>query len=127
MMRGWNYTHTLDIGPAATIVAEARGERAFNVLLLGGRGSKSTRMNIVKLQYEPIGTAEVLLPNVAWLMPAVADSGWSLFDMRPVRTEYMRRRSQPLTPVQDRFLHAYDAIVVLNGSTPGTPLPITAR
>lgn len=127
MMRGWNYTHTLDIGTAATIVAESRGERSFNVLILGGPASKTARMTIVKLQYEPTGTAEVLLPNVAWLMPAVADSGWSLFDLRPVRTEYMRRRAQLLTPIQDRFLHAYDAIVVLNGSAPGTPLPIAAR
>ena len=127
MMRGWNYTHTLDIGTAATIVAESRGERSFNVLILGGAASKTARMNIVKLQYEPTGSAEALAPNVAWLLPAVPDSGWSLFDMRPVRTEYLRRRAQQLTPIQDRFLHAYDAIVVLTGSTPGTPLPITAR
>ncbi len=127
MMRGWNYTHTLDIGTAATIVAESRGERSFNVLILGGAASKTARMNIVKMQYEPTGTAEVLAPNVAWLLPAVPDSGWSLFDLRPVRTEYMRRRAQQLSPIQDRFLHAYDAIVVLSGSTPGTPLPIAIR
>jgi hypothetical protein len=127
MMRGWNYTHTLDIGTAATILAEARGERSFNVLMLGGPGSKSTRMNIVKLQYEPIGTAEVDDANVAWLRPAVADSGWSLFDMRAVRTAYLRRRSSPLTPVQDRFLQAYDAIVVLTGSSPATPRPMVIR
>ncbi len=120
MMRGWNYTHTLDIGTAATIIAESRGERSFNVLILGGPGSKSTRMNILSLQYDAQRDAEVDDDNVAWLRPAVADSGWSLFDMRAVRLEYLRRRTPSLTPVQDRFLHAYDAIVVIRGSTGGT-------
>ncbi len=127
MMRGWNYTHTLDIGTAATIIAESRGERSFNVLILGGPGSKSTRMNIMTLQYDAQGNAEVDEDNVAWLLPAVADSGWSLFDMRAVRLEHLRRRNQSLTPVQDRFLHAYDAIVVLRGSTPGTARRLEVR
>ncbi|HEY7569237.1 MAG TPA: hypothetical protein VH762_16765 [Gemmatimonadaceae bacterium] len=127
MMRGWNYTHTLDIGTAATIIAESRGERSFNVLILGGPGSKSTRMNIMSLQYDGQGDAEVDDNSVAWLRPAVADSGWSLFDMRAVRLEYLRRRTQTLTPVQDRFLHAYDAIVVLRGSTPATARRLEVR
>ncbi|HEV8365634.1 MAG TPA: hypothetical protein VGQ52_19125 [Gemmatimonadaceae bacterium] len=127
MMRGWNYTHTLDIGTAATIIAESRGERSFNVLILGGPGSKSTRMNIMSLQYDALGDAEIEDDNVAWLRPAVADSGWSLFDMRAVRLDYVKRRAQALTPVQDRFLHAYDAIVVLKGSTPGTARRLDVR
>jgi erythromycin esterase-like protein len=127
MMRGVNYTHTLDIGTAAVVVAEGRGERAFNLLILGGSKAKTARMNILKLQYEPTGNAEVDLDNVAWLRPALTDSGWVVFDMHAVRLAYLRRRSTPLTPVQDRFLHAYDAIVVLTGSTPGTPMPLAPR
>jgi hypothetical protein len=127
MMRGWNYTHTLDIGTAATIIADSRGERSFNVLILGGPGSKSTRMNIMSLQYDALGDAEIEDDNVAWLRPAVADSGWSLFDMRAVRLDYLKRRTPSLTPVQDRFLHAYDAIVVLKGSTPGTARRLEVR
>ncbi|MEW5914981.1 MAG: hypothetical protein AB1762_01190 [Gemmatimonadota bacterium] len=127
MMRGINYTHTLDIGTAAPVIAEARGERSFNVLIFGGAQSKTSRMNILKLQYEPTGNAELALDNVAWLRPALADSGWVVFDMHAVRLAYLRRRTSPLTPVQDRFLHAYDAIVVLTGSTPGTPMPLAAR
>jgi hypothetical protein len=84
-------------------------------------------MNIVRLQYEPMGTAEIENDNAAWLRPALADTGWVVFDMRPVRTAYLRRRSQSLTSIQDRFVHAYDAIVVLTGSTPGTPRPIAIR
>jgi hypothetical protein len=127
MMRGMNYTHTLDIGTAAAVVAEGRGERAFNLLVLGGSKAKTARMNILKLQYEPTGNAEVDLDNVAWLRPALADSGWVVFDMHAVRLAYLRRRSTPLTPVQDRFLHAYDVIVVLTGNTPGTPMPLAPR
>ncbi len=127
MMRGWNYTHTLDIGTAAPIIAESRGEQSFHVLVLGGPGSRSARMNIVKLQYEPIGSAEVDEPSMAWIKPALADSGWSLFDMRAVRSAYLRQRNRQLTPVQDRFLMAYDAIVILTGSSPATPSPVAPR
>jgi hypothetical protein len=127
MMRGLNYTHTLDIGTAAAILAEARGERSFNVLMLGGATSKTARMNIIKMQYEPTGTAEIENENVAWLRQAVADTGWVVFDMRPVRSAYLRRRNQSLTATQDRFFHAYDAIVVLTGSTPGQHMPIAVR
>lgn len=127
MMRGVNYTHSLDIGTAAAVYAEAKGERAYHVLILGGKGSRSTRMNIQKAQYESTGTAELEASNLAWLMPAVADGEWSVFDLRAVKLEYLRRRTQGLTPVQDRFLHAYDAIVVIGGSTPGTPRRLEPR
>ena len=127
MMRGLNYTHTLDIGTAAPILAEARGEKSFNVLMFGGATSKTARMNIIKMQYEPTGPAEIENESVAWLRPAVADTGWVVFDMRPVRSVYLRRRNQTLTASQDRFFHAYDAIVVLTGSIPGQHLPIAVR
>jgi hypothetical protein len=120
MMRGYNYTHALDLGTAAAVYAEARGERSYNVLVVGGKGSRSTRMNIQKAQYEPTGTAELGNANLAWLVPAVVDGEWSVFDLRAVKSEYLRRRSDGLTAAQDRFLHAYDAIVVIGGSTPGT-------
>lgn len=127
MMRGYNYTHSIDLGTAAAVYAEARGERSYNVLVVGGKGSKSTRMNIVKAQYEPNGVAEIGDANLAWLLPAVVDNEWSVFDLRSVKLEYLRRRSSALTPVQDRFLHAYDAIVVIGGSTPGTPRRLEPR
>ena len=128
MMRGFNYTHTLDIGTAAAVTAEARGERSFGLLVVGGTGTRTARMAIQKGQYEPIGTAEIDGVNYAWLRPALPDSGWVVFDMRAVRLAYFSsRRAQPLTPIQDRFFHAYDAIVVLTGSTPATNIPIQLR
>ena len=127
MMRGFNYTHTLDIGTAAAVAAEARGERSFGLLVLGGTGTRTARMVITKGQYEPVGTAEIDGVNYAWLRPALPESGWVVFDMREVRLAYLSRRGQPLTAIQDRFFHAYDAIVVLTGSTPATNIPIQLR
>jgi hypothetical protein len=127
MMRGFNYTHTLDIGTAAAVAAEARGERSFGMLVLGGTGTRTARMVITKGQYEPVGTAEIDGANYAWLRPALPESGWVVFDMREVRLAYLSRRGQALTPIQDRFFHAYDAIVVLTGSTPATNVPIQLR
>jgi hypothetical protein len=127
VMRGWNYTHTLDVGTAAAVLAEAHGERSYHVLMVGGPGTKNTRMNITKAQYEPIGTAEIDGTSLAWLRPALPETGWVVFDLRAVRPAYLTRRSQTLTPVQDRFLHAYDAVVVLTGSTPGSANPLQVR
>jgi hypothetical protein len=126
MMRGLNYTHTIDIGAAATIVAEGRGERAFSFLVLGGPGTRSARLNPVKGAYEPIGAAEVDARNLAWLRPAVPPNEWVVFDMQSVRRQYVRGRNS-LTSDQDRFLHAYDAIVVLPRSTPGTVRALMIR
>lgn len=127
MMRGFNYTHSLDIGTAAAVTAEARGERSFGLLVLGGTGTRTARMAIQQGQYEPIGTAEIDGVNYAWLRPALPESDWVVFDMRAVRLAYLSRRGQPLTPIQDRFFHAFDAIVVLTGSTPATNIPIQLR
>ncbi len=124
MMRGLNTTNTLDIGTAADVYAEARGERAYHVLVLGGSGTKAARMNIMKLQYEPMPSGEIDGASLAWLKPSVPDSGWVMFDMQAARAAWLKRRGAALSPMQDRFLHAYDAIVVLTGSTPGTPVPL---
>lgn len=125
MMRGWNYTHALDLGTAAAMLAEEQGGTSYHVLLMGGSGTRSSRMNIVKAQYEPIGTAEVDGPMLAWLAPALPDSGWVLFDVKAVRTAAMQLgRPLRLLPIQDRFLHAYDAIVVFTGSHPGGIRPL---
>ncbi len=127
VMRGFNATHALDLGTAAAVAAEARGERAFNLLILGGPGGRAARMNITSLQYEPAPSSEVDGANLAWLRPAVPDSGWVLFDLRAIRAEYVGRRGLSLSAMQDRMLHGYDAIVVLTGSTPGTPALLMVR
>ena len=129
MMRGFNTTNTLDIGTAADVIAEARGEKAYHVLIVGGTGAKAARMNILSLQYEPAPSGEADAANLAWLKPAVpvGEPGWVVFDVRSVRAAYAGRRGQSLTPMQDRFLHSYDAIVVLTGSTPETPVPLIVK
>lgn len=127
VMRGFTATRTLDLGTAATVLAEGRGERAFTVLILGGSGGRAARMNIQSLQYEPAGSSEVDGATLAWLRPAVPDTGWVLFDLRAIRAEYLRRRMSLLDAGQERMLHGYDAVVVLTGSTPGTPVPIAVR
>ena len=43
MMRGITATNTLDLGTAASVMSEPRGERAFSVLILGGSGGKAAR------------------------------------------------------------------------------------
>lgn len=127
MMRGFTATRTLDLGTAATVLAEASGERAFTVLILGGSGGRAARMNIQSLQYEPTGSSEVDGATLAWIRPAVPDTGWVLFDLRAIRAEYLRRRMSLLDAGQERILLGYDALVVLTGSTPGTPVPIAIR
>ncbi len=127
MMRGFNASHALDVGTAADVTAEARGERAYHVLIVGGTGSKAARMNILSLQYEPAASGEIDAANLAWLKPAVPVNDWVLFDLRTVRAAYVARRAQTLTVMQDRYLQSFDAIVVLTGSTPGTPAPLIAK
>jgi hypothetical protein len=127
LMRGMTEVNTLDLGTAATIVAESRGERAFNLLILGGSGSKAARLNILTLQNEATPSGEVDGAAYAWLRPALADTGWSLFDLGAVRAAWLRVRARALSVSQERMVHAFDAILVLTGSGPGTPTPLVVR
>ena len=127
MMRGVNYTHTLDLGTAAALLAEELGGSSYHVLMMGGKGSTSSRMNIVKAQYEPNGAAEVDGHMLAWLRPAIPDTGWVLFDVKAARLAYLQGRTRgELSATHDRFFQAYDAIVIFGGSHPGTVRPLRA-
>ena len=127
MMRGMNYTNTLDLGTAASLLAEELGGYSYHVLMMGGKGSTSSRMNIVKAQYEPNGAAEVDGRMLAWLRPAIPDTGWVLFDIQAARLAYLQGRTRSELPAtQDRFLQAYDAIVIFGGSHAGTVRPLRA-
>ncbi|MBL8981424.1 MAG: hypothetical protein JNL26_04530 [Gemmatimonadetes bacterium] len=127
MMRGMNYTNTLDLGTTASVLAEELGGYSYHVLMMGGKGSTSTRMSIVKAQYEPNGAAEVDGRMLAWLRPAIPDTGWVLFDVKAARLAYLQGRTRGELPAtHDRFFQAYDAIVVFGGSHPGTVRPLRA-
>ncbi|MGQ0647991.1 MAG: hypothetical protein ACT4P7_10500, partial [Gemmatimonadaceae bacterium] len=127
VMRGFTDTRSIDLGSAAEVIATNEGKKAFSVLMIGGADSKHAQMNITKLQYEPADGAYVRRPDAAWILAALPATGWTLFDLVPVRAEYFDRRGRTITAGQERLLLAFDAVLVLTGSTPNEGLPIAPR
>jgi hypothetical protein len=127
MMRGYTNTRVIDLGSAAEVIATGEGKSAFSVLMVGGADAKHAQMNIVKLRYEPADGAFVRGPDAAWVLNALPPSGWTLFDFRPVRAEYFDKRGRAITPGQERLLLAFDAVLVLTGSTSNEGLPLAPR
>ena len=95
--------------------------------MVAGTGATAARLNIMSLQYEVTKAGEIDGPDVAWLKSVVPATGWVLFDIKRVREGYFSQRAQHLTSLQGRLLHGYDAILVLTGSTAGTPMPLVVR
>lgn len=124
MMRGFTGTRVLDLGTIADVLAAGEGKTTFNVLIVGGAEARHAQMNITRLEYEPAGGSSLASPEMAWVNAATPGSGWVVFDLRPVRADYFDRRGRSLTPVQERQLMAFDAVVVLTGSTPNAGLPV---
>lgn len=123
MMRGFTGTRVIDLGTSADVLAAAEGKTTFNVLIVGGAEARHAQMNITRLEYEPASGASLQGPEMAWVNAATPASGWVVFDLRPVRAAYFDTRGRTLTAAQERQLMAFDAIVVLTGSTPNQGLP----
>lgn len=118
MMRGFTPSRIIDLGSAADVLASTQGRRAFSLLILGGAEAKHAQMDITKLEYLPATGSALKGGDLAWIAAAVPDSGWVVFDLAAVRTEYLDRRVRNLTPAQERMLLAFDAVAVLTGSGP---------
>lgn len=120
LVRGRNFTETFDLGALTHELAEAAGDRAFGVLVLGGPSGEQAALDPTTLSYRAVPT-EVS----AWVRPlhaAALDSGWTLFDLRPLRGPLSSGRLGDVPDSLVRVIHGFDAALIVAGSTAATPL-----
>jgi hypothetical protein len=117
MYRGLSQTNVFDLGTMASELAESLGGRSFHVLVVAGPGTQVAGI-------DPTVFRTVTRPASAiaagWMKPfldAVDSSAWNVFDLRPLRPLNQARAFGVLPDALNRVLYAFDAVVVLGGST----------
>lgn len=124
-MRGVTWTGVYDIGSMAAEAAALRGGKSFH-LLVGG-GSKSTHgvldatdMSVKTQPVDMLGDEF----GMAFLLDIMPKSGLGLLDLRPLRrlASSAERLKELNNPEAVRVIHAYDMMLVWNGSTAATML-----
>jgi hypothetical protein len=123
MLRGRNMTEVFDVGNLAAEMAAAEGSKAFHLLVVGGPGTEHAVFDPAALTYVP---APVGLANASGLSAIVSvglPEGFTLVDLRRLRPLLSAARTRSADPELMRYVHGFDALLILGGSTPAEPLP----
>lgn len=124
VMRGRTPTEIFDLGNLVSELAVAEGGESFHLAAVGGAGDEHAGLDTHDFGVEPEPTH---LSRGEWGRPLAAaayDKGWTLFDLRPVRPLMAGGRVAEVHPRLERMIYAYDAILVVSGSTPATALEL---
>jgi hypothetical protein len=123
MLRGRNMTEVFDLGNLTAEMAAAEGSKAFHLMVVGGPGTEHAVFNPADLTYVP---APVSLANASGLSAIVSQGlpeGFTLVDLRRLRPLLSVARTRSVDPELMRHVHGFDALLILNGSTPAELLP----
>jgi len=120
-MRGRNTTGTFDLGTLVPELAEIEGRKAFSLLVLPGPGTRIAGFDprtfgVIPQKVEGAEYMKGLQPIIAAAHP----DAFTLFDTSPLRP--VLGRAQDADSHLAGFVHGYDAILILTGSTPSSAL-----
>jgi hypothetical protein len=121
LMRGRNTTGTYDLGTLVPELAEIEGRKAFSLLVLPGPGTEIAGFDprtfgVTPRKVEGAEYMKGLQPIVAAAHP----DAFTLFDMHPLRP--LVGRAQGADSHLADFVHGFDAILIMSGSTPSAAL-----
>lgn len=124
-MRGVTWAGIFDIGSLAAEAAALRGGKSFHLLVGGGANSThgvldATDMSVKTQPVDMIGDEF----GMAFLLDVMPKAGLGLLDLRPLRrlASSAERLKELNNPEAVRVIHAYDMMLVWNGSTATTML-----
>jgi hypothetical protein len=121
LMRGRNTTGTYDLGTLVPELAEIEGRKAFSLLVLPGPGTEVAGFNprtfgVTPQKVEGAEYMKGLKPIIAAAYP----EAFTLFDTRPLRP--ILGRAQGADSHLADFIHGFDSILIMSGSTPSAAL-----
>jgi hypothetical protein len=121
LMRGRNTTGTYDLGTLVPELAEIEGRKAFSLLVLPGPGTQVAGFDpktfgVTPQKVEGSEYMKGLQPIVAAAHP----DAFTLFDTRPLRPILGRAQGADSHLVD--FVHGFDSILIMSGSTPSAAL-----
>ena len=120
LMRGVTSTGNFDVGSLVAEIAALRGGKSFSIIAGGGKGGrhgilKPTDMSVVDA---PVSMFEGLM-KLGFLTEAFAGTSPVLIDLRPLRAivSTPTRLASLHNAEAVRAIHAFDVMVIWNGST----------
>lgn len=121
VVRGRNTTETFDLGSLVPELAAIEGGKAFQLLVLPGKGSSVAVLDPTTFRYKPVeydgDYSKGLEPITAQAWPGA----FTLFDTHKLRPLLGFSRT-PAHPQLMNMVHGYDAILIMSGSTPSHSL-----
>ena len=122
MQRGRTPVGTYDLGTLLPELAEMEGGTAFSLLAIGGRDRQKAVIDGRTLSYTA-GPSDYA--GAAWMAPVFGEvllEGWTLFDLRPLRTPANAGRLGNVPPRLLSVIFGFDALLVIADSRPSTSM-----
>ncbi len=121
-MNGRTITNVQDLGALTHELAAMNGMQALSILLVIGHGAQNAWLPFVgdtaalhrrfNAASDPAGEL-TMLGATTLLSAAEPMSGWTLFDLRPVRALLAGRKLGSVSEQMQRVLYAYDMVVII--------------
>lgn len=122
LQRGRTPVGTYDLGTLLPELAEMEGGTAFSLLAIGGRDRQKAVIDGRNFSYTA-GPSDYL--RTEWMAPVFGQAlpeGWTLFDLRPLRTPLNAGQLGNVPPRLVSVIFGFDALLVIADSRPSTPL-----
>jgi hypothetical protein len=121
MVRGRNTTETFDLGSLVPEVAAIEGGKAFQLLVLPGKGSSVAVLDPTTFGYKPVEYDGDYSKGLEPIAEQAWPDAFTLFDTHKLRPLLGFSRT-PAHPQLMNMVHGYDAVLILSGSTPSHSL-----
>jgi len=116
LIRGRNMSEVMDMGSLIHETAALEGKSSFNIFVLGGKGGMSAQFNPVEWRYVPGPVSDAADENVSFLTDQAFEQGFTVIDLRPLRSLMTHGRVARSDPRWSQIVHGFDALVVMPGS-----------
>ena len=121
LVRGRSNSEAFDLGMLLPALAEINGTQTFSVLVLPGAQSQTAVFDPVTLAFNPAPPKDGYARDLAPLVAAASDEGFTLIDLRQLRG--IRGLTQStVNPNLLRTIMGYDMLLVMSGSTASSDL-----
>ncbi len=117
MVRGLSHTQVLDIGTHVSERAQLMGTKSFHVAVFPGVGSQVAQFDPTSWTYRASEAGTYSDEGMTPLMAAAYPDGFTLIDLRPIRSLVFGERHKALDADLVRTIHGFDALLVLTGAT----------
>lgn len=120
LMRGRSTTEAYDIGALIPELAFIEGVSAVHLAIVPGLESEVAVFDPVSWTYRAGPAKDGYIQGLAPLYAAAFDDGYTLIDLRPLRSVLGARKDAD--PALLRMVHGYELLLLMTGSTPSRNL-----